>query len=79
MEKKNSVAKTLTGKVTSTKMDKTIVVEVVRRFPHPKYGKIIYKTKKFHVHADEKPEVGSEVKIVQTGKISKTKAFKLVK
>jgi len=78
MEKKQVIAKTLTGKVVSNKMDKTIVVEVVRRFAHPKYGKIIYKTKKFHVHSETKPEIGTEVKIVQTNKISKTKAFKMV-
>lgn len=76
MEKKN--LKTLVGKVVSNNMSKTAVVEVVRRFAHPKYGKIIYKTKKYHAHTDVPVEVGKEVKIMQTRKISKTKSFKIV-
>ena len=62
------------GVVTSDKMDKTITVSVVRRLKHPKYGKFLKKTKKFHAH-DEKNEcgVGDTVKIMETRPLSATK------
>lgn len=70
--------KALEGVVVSNKMDKTLVVEIIRRFPHPKYGKIIYKTKRFKVHSDTKVEVGKTIQFVPTVKMSKTKAFKIL-
>ncbi|HNL83640.1 MAG TPA: 30S ribosomal protein S17 [Chitinophagales bacterium] len=67
------------GVVTSDKMDKTITVSVVRRLKHPKYGKFLKKTKKFHAH-DEKNEcgVGDTVKIMETRPLSATKRWRLV-
>lgn len=67
------------GEVVSDKMDKTIVVEVERRFPHPKFKKIITKYKKFYAH-DEKNEakVGDQVRIEETRPLSKTKRWRLV-
>ena len=47
--------KTRVGVVSSNKMEKTITVSVVRKLKHPKYGKFLKKTKKFHAH-DEKNE-----------------------
>jgi small subunit ribosomal protein S17 len=73
------ISKIQTGKVVSNKMMNTITVAVIRRFPHPKYGKIVYKTKKFHVNTDQKIEVGQEVKFRPSRKISKTKSFELIK
>ncbi len=67
------------GVVTSDKMDKTITVSVVRKLKHPKYGKFLKKTKKFHAH-DEKNEcgVGDTVKIMETRPLSATKRWRLV-
>lgn len=71
--------KTRIGVVTSNKMDKTITVAVVRKLKHPKYGKFLKKTKKFHAH-DEKNEcnIGDTVKIMETRPLSATKRWRLV-
>ena len=70
--------KTLNGVVTSTKMSKTITVQVVREVRHPKYGKLYKVSKKFHAH-DEKEEAntGDEVTIEETTPISRTKTWTL--
>ena len=66
------------GIVISTNMDKTIVVEYVARVPHPRFKKIIKRTKKFYAH-DEKSEaaVGDKVRIEETRPISKQKCWRL--
>lgn len=71
--------KTRIGVVSSNKMDKTITVSVVRKLKHPKYGKFLKKTKKFHAH-DEKNEcnIGDTVKIMETRPLSATKRWRLV-
>ena len=71
--------KTRTGVVTSNKMEKTITVSVVRKLKHPKYGKFLKKTKKFHAD-DEKNEcnIGDTVKIMETRPLSATKRWRLV-
>jgi small subunit ribosomal protein S17 len=68
-----------TGEVISDKMAKTIIVRVERRFPHPRYKKVITGYKKFYAH-DEKSEakVGDRVKIEETRPLSKTKRWRLV-
>ncbi|HEV2392917.1 MAG TPA: 30S ribosomal protein S17 [Verrucomicrobiae bacterium] len=67
------------GKVISNKMTKTIIVRVERRFPHPKYKKVVTGYKKFYAH-DEKGEakVGDRVRIEETRPLSKTKRWRLV-
>lgn len=67
------------GVVTSDKMKKTIVVQIKRKVPHPLYGKVIEKARKFKVH-DEKNEakVGDTVRIVETRPVSKEKRWRLV-
>ena len=67
------------GLVTSTKMNKSIVVSVERKEKHPMYGKFIKKTKKFMAH-DEKNEsgVGDTVKIMEVRPMSKLKRWRLV-
>lgn len=79
MEIERALRKERTGIVTSTKMDKSIVVSVERREKHPMYGKFIKKTKKFMAH-DEKNEcgVGDTVKIMETRPMSKLKRWRLV-
>ncbi|NDG52876.1 MAG: 30S ribosomal protein S17 [Flavobacteriia bacterium] len=67
------------GVVTSNKMDKSIVVAVVRKEKHPLYGKFVMKTSKFTAH-DEKNDCnsGDTVKIMETRPISKNKCWRLV-
>jgi small subunit ribosomal protein S17 len=68
------------GTVVSNKMDKTIVVAVESRSPHPKYGKIVVKTKKFKAHDEENQcQEGDIVRIQETRPLSKTKRWNLVK
>tara|TARA_B100000886_G_C20350876_1_gene460815 strand:+ start:534 stop:785 length:252 start_codon:yes stop_codon:yes gene_type:complete len=67
------------GVVTSNKMDKSIVVSVVRKEKHPLYGKFVMKTSKFAAH-DEKNDCnsGDTVKIMETRPISKNKCWRVV-
>jgi small subunit ribosomal protein S17 len=73
------IRKSLIGEVVSDKMDKTVVVRTVSRVPHPRFGKIIKQTAKFHAH-DEKNEAktGDKVRITETRPLSKTKRWRLV-
>ena len=68
----------LTGKVTSAKMEKTIVVEVQRLVQHPKYRRVVRISKKFYAH-DEKREAkaGDTVRIVASRPLSKLKRWRL--
>ena len=74
-----TVRKERTGEVVSNKMQKTIVVSVKRRFPHPQFKKVVTTFKKFYAH-DEKGEakIGDIVRIVETRPLSKTKRWRLV-
>lgn len=76
--KKPGLRKTRVGVVTSTKMDKTIVVEYVARVPHPKFKKIVKKSKKFYAHDENgTAKVGDTVRIVECRLISKMKCWQL--
>lgn len=71
--------KELYGKVVSDKMQKTVVVAVENRFPHPKYEKQIVRTKKIKAHdADNQCAVGDSVRIQECRPLSKDKFFKVV-
>lgn len=72
------LTRTLTGTVTSDKMDKTVTVLVERRVKHPLYGKYVVESKKYHAH-DEANEcgVGDKVEIAETRPLSKTKSWKV--
>ncbi len=67
------------GKVTSNKMEKSIVVSEVKKVKHPMYGKFVLKTKKYVAH-DEKNDcnIGDTVKIMETRPLSKTKCWRMV-
>ena len=66
------------GEVVSTKMQKTIIVQVSRRVPHPLYKRIIGKRKKFYAHdADGKAKLGDVVRIVECRPLSKLKRWQL--
>ncbi len=71
--------KTRTGEVVSNKGDKTIIVAVRRRVPHPKYGKIVNHTSKIMAH-DEKNEcqIGDIVRVMETRPLSKRKRWRFL-
>ncbi|QLK87312.1 30S ribosomal protein S17 [Arsenophonus endosymbiont of Aphis craccivora] len=72
--------RTLQGRVTSDKMEKSIVVAIERMVKYPLYGKFIRRTTKLHVH-DENNEcgIGDLVEIRETRPLSKTKSWRLVR
>ena len=71
--------KILTGKVVSDRMNKTIVVEIVRREPHPRYKKILKRTTRLLAHdEEEKCRIGDRVKIQEHRALSKNKAWVLL-
>ena len=64
------------GFVVSDKMDKTVVVAIENRSPHPKYGKIVVKTRKFKAHDEENQcKEGDRVRIRETRPLSRTKRW----
>jgi small subunit ribosomal protein S17 len=76
---KRHLRKTRVGEVVSNKMDKTIVIAVVRRVPHAKFGKIVQRTKKLYAHDEEnKCAVGDLVRVEETRPISRLKRWRLV-
>ena len=78
MSEEKTLARTASGTVVSSKMDKTITVLVERRIKHPLYGKYIKRSKKIHAHdADNQCQEGDKVTIEETRPISKSKAWKL--
>lgn len=80
MSEETKLTRTLTGRVTSDKMDKTITVLIERRVKHPIYGKYVKRSTKLHAH-DEHNECkeGDVVTIEECRPISKSKAWRLVK
>jgi small subunit ribosomal protein S17 len=80
MSEEKKVARTVTGRVISDKMHKTITVLVERKVPHPVYGKYVRRSTKLHAH-DEQNECkqGDKVMIEQCRPVAKTKAWRLVK
>ena len=72
--------RTLTGRIVSDKMNKTVTVLVERRVKHPLYGKIITRSRKYHAH-DEKNEFkeGDTVLIEECRPLAKTKAWRVSK
>ncbi len=72
--------RTLQGVVKSNKMQKTVLVSIVREFKHPKYEKRVRRTKVYKVH-DEQGEArpGDTIEMMETRKMSKTKTWRLVR
>jgi small subunit ribosomal protein S17 len=71
--------KTRTGLVVSDKMDKTVVVAIERRVPHPVYGKMITRTKRLKAHDEQNAaKTGDTVRIVETRPLSKDKRWRVV-
>ena len=66
------------GEVVSTKMQKTIIVEVARRVPHPLYKRIMNKRKRFYAHDEEgQAKMGDVVRIIECRPLSKLKCWRL--
>jgi len=79
MQKQRNIRKVKIGRVTSNKMDKTVVVSVVTSTRHPLYKKIIKKRTRFYAH-DEKNicQIGDQVSIMETRPLSKLKHWRVV-
>lgn len=80
MTEQKRLTRTVTGRVISDKMNKTITVLVERKVPHPVYGKYVRRSTKIHAH-DEQNECkqGDTVTIEECRPLAKTKAWRLVK
>jgi small subunit ribosomal protein S17 len=82
MEKKVSdrpMRKMRTGLVVSDKMDKTVVVAIERRVPHPVYGKMMTRTTRLKAHDEQNDaKAGDTVRIMETRPMSKDKRWRLV-
>lgn len=79
MAERTSRRKVRVGTVVSDRMDKTIVVKVETRMPHPLYGKIVRRSRKYHAHDEENQcRVGDVVRIMETRPLSRTKRWRLV-
>ena len=71
-----STRKVREGLVSSNKMDRTVVVEVVERVRHPKYNKFVMRTKKLYAH--DEANVGDRVRVMETRPLSKTKRWRVI-
>ena len=79
MSDATTTARTVTGRVTSNKMNQTITVMIERRVKHPVYGKIIRRSTKVHAHdAENTSRIGDLVTIEECRPLSKTKSWTLV-
>ena len=80
MTEQNKMTRTLTGRVVSDKMDKTVTVLVERKVKHPMIGKVIVRSRKYHAHVEgiEAAE-GDAVVIEECAPISKTKAWRVTR
>jgi small subunit ribosomal protein S17 len=78
-QEERSRRKAREGMVISTRMDKTIVVETTDRVRHPRYNKIVRRSKKLYVHDDTNDaNVGDRVRVAETRPLSKLKRWRLV-
>lgn len=72
--------RTLSGRITSDKANKTVTVLVERRIKHPLYGKFVTRSKKYHAHdSDNQFSVGDNVLIEECRPLSKTKSWRVVR
>ena len=80
MTAEQKTSRTVTGRVVSNKMDKTVTVLIERRVKHPVYGKYITRSSKIHAH-DENNEcgIGDVVTVQETRPISRSKSWKLLR
>ncbi len=80
MTEQSDSNRTMTGRVISNKMEKTITVLVERREKHPLYGKFVRRSTKVHAHdAENQCRIGDTVTLEQCRPLSKTKAWRVVR
>ena len=78
MTQERNRRKSRTGVVVSDKRDRTVTVAIKQSFPHPKYGKIVRKTKKLYVHDESfDAKVGDTVRVMETKPISILKRWRI--
>ena len=76
---KRTARKLRIGLVVSDKMEKTVVVRIDRRMPHPQYGKMVTRTRRLKAHDEENSaKVGDTVRIMETRPLSKDKRWRVV-
>jgi small subunit ribosomal protein S17 len=74
-----SVRKVREGIVSSNKMDRTVVVDVIERVRHPKYNKFVMRTKKLYAHDEANDaNVGDRVRVMETRPLSKMKRWRVI-
>ena len=79
-EVKSKGRKIRKGVVVSNKMEKTVVVDVERTYPHPRYGKVIRRKKKYYAHHEGEPlKIGEKVTLLETRPLSKLKRWRVIK
>ena len=79
MTEERNERKVRIGKVVSDKMQKTVVVKIDRRVPHPMYGKMVTRTKNVKAHDEENSaKTGDTVRIMETRPLSKDKRWRVV-
>lgn len=79
MTEQQTSNRTLTGRVISNKMQKTITVLIERRVKHPIYGKFVTRSTKIHAHdEDNRCKIGDMVTVQQSRPLSKTKSWRLL-
>ena len=79
MSEQQKAARTLTGRVVSNKMDKTVTVAIERMVMHPLYGKFVRRTTKVHAHDEDNAcNEGDIVASTQCRPLSKTKSWRVV-
>ena len=71
--------RTLTGRVVSNKMQKTVTVLIERKIKHPLYGKYITRSTRYHAHTEQALNEGDMVEIQECRPMSRTKAWKVVR
>lgn len=80
MTESKAIKRSLTGRVVSDKMEKTVTVLVERRVKHPMYGKVMTTSKKYHAHNENnEAKAGDLVQIEECRPIAKTKAWRVTK
>ena len=70
-----NIRRRIVGKVTSNKMTKTVVVEIVRKFRHPLYKKVVYTSKRVKAHDEIGCQIGDRVQIVESRPMSRDKRW----
>jgi small subunit ribosomal protein S17 len=65
----------MVGRVTSNKMTKTVVVEIVRKFRHPLYQKVVYSSSRVKAHDELACQVGDQVRVVESRPLSRDKRW----